>query len=256
MKLRILFECPKLQYLKLETVLEATGLRLKQEENEIWLVSSQILPSTFSVEDTEQTSEIWEQVQDLVTVINGAAKLEMQDWSLITLKNMQWEDNSGASEWFPITASVCMFETSEKVRIQIQKLRVDTIAKQDRTKVKKIEYHSSALYLAAAGSDESVAKALRLINRKMDWTNLYRILDVIQEDAGGYQTIEKQGWTTQKRIKTFTGSANNSSVSGDDSRHGYIQSGQPKQTMDLRKARNFIYQLLRKWLTTKVQNVS
>jgi hypothetical protein len=253
MKLLLLIECEKGQFSKLETVLKMIEMRLKQEEDEVWLESNQILPSSFSVENTDSISVIWKQAHNFVEMINGAAKLEMKNWLPAKLKNMQWEDDFGNRKWLPISASVRIFDTHAKVKgyVQMQNSAESMTSSQDRTQVEVEEYHPSALYLAAAGCNESAAKALRLVNRKMDWINLYRILEVISEDVGGYKAIEIRGWANTDKINTFTGSANNSSVSGDDSRHGKIQSGQPKQTMDLREARDFMGQLLRKWLKSK-----
>ena len=250
MKLCILIICFEEQYQKLERILELIELQLRREGDKLWLESTQILPPSFSVKETSSISGIWKQARDLVDAINGAAKLTMQNWLPITLKNMQWEDDSGNRKWMPITASGGIVMGSITVEARIQTLA--TINTTTHVNVKEI--HPSALYLSSAVDDESVAKVLRLINREMDWTNLYRLLEVISEDVGGIKAIVERGWASEKRINIFKRSANNTSVSGDDSRHGKIQSGRlPEQSMELREARHFIDQLLREWLSIKVK---
>ncbi len=66
-------------------------------------------------------------------------------------------------------------------------------------------------FILLALRDKAIAKALRLCSRDLNWVNLYRIYEVISEDAGGI---------ADKNIQIFKASANNSNVTGDFSRHG------------------------------------
>ena len=48
--------------------------------------------------------------------------------------------------------------------------------------------------------DARVARALELFAGDPDWSNLYKILDVIGEDiGGGHKAVERTGWLRQAR---------------------------------------------------------
>ncbi|WP_173066912.1 hypothetical protein [Sulfurimicrobium lacus] len=98
---------------------------------------------------------------------------------------------------------------------------------------------------------------MRLFSLDHDWVNLYRIYEVIEEDAKqpgkpkrGW--VVKRGWATPDEYDAFTGSANNASVAGDHSRHGKINGGTPQRTMHLDEARHTVQRILRDWLNSKV----
>ena len=99
-------------------------------------------------------------------------------------------------------------------------------------------------FIPLALGDKTVAKALRLCSRELDWVNLYRIYEVISEDMGGL---------TGKEIKKiFKGSANNSNVTGDYSRHGKMNVGTPEETMRLADAQHLIKLKVREWIYKKI----
>ena len=90
-----------------------------------------------------------------------------------------------------------------------------------------------------------MAKALRLCSRELDWVNLYRIYEVISEDIGGL---------TSKEFDIFAGSANNSKVAGDYSRHGKMKEKTPKKTMKLADAQHLIKSKVREWVYGKLNS--
>jgi hypothetical protein len=53
-------------------------------------------------------------------------------------------------------------------------------------------------------------------------------------------------------FSALTGSANNSSVSGDVARHGDMKCNTPKKTITLAKAQHLIKQTMREWLHEKL----
>jgi hypothetical protein len=65
----------------------------------------------------------------------------------------------------------------------------------------------------------------------------------MQEDVGGMSKGD---------FSALTGSANNSSVSGDLARHGDIKCDTPKKTMTLAKAQHLIKQTMREWIQDKL----
>jgi hypothetical protein len=240
----MLIDCQESQISELREILEGTQLETTVENDELWFESDEFLPLTSSAHDTATISEIWKKVREQIAEINGVAIiLNLEAWEPIALKNKQWEDDTGLRRWFPITASTQIFlQDSSALINKRQDLKAKTL-------------HPATKYLIAAVSDKSVAKVLRLVNRGMDQVNLYRILELIKEDIGGYKQIEANGWASVQEIKAFTGSANNASVSGDDSRHGSIKNELPKKVVNLKEAQHFIDQIMRKWLAQKTKMV-
>ena len=103
---------------------------------------------------------------------------------------------------------------------------------------KEGDLSSNLLQLTKA--DKNVAKVMRLMTYEMDWINLYRIYEVIRDDIGSQRVLIERGWCKKFQVNAFTGSANNSSVSGDLSRHGRTDSPIPSKIMELREGRNFV----------------
>lgn len=108
----------------------------------------------------------------------------------------------------------------------------------------------------------------------MDWVDLYRLLEVVDEDVRTddsekrYKQIYENGWvredgeiqsyTKEGKIRAFTETANNSEVIGDLSRHGMIDGSDPFKDLDLeavtlREARLLITDILLQWLEAKVE---
>jgi hypothetical protein len=67
----------------------------------------------------------------------------------------------------------------------------------------------------------------------------------------GEKNIAAEGWATTDDMNAFRASANNTSVSGDDARHGISKSGCPKKTMRLNEAEHLIEGLTAHWLEYK-----
>lgn len=57
-----------------------------------------------------------------------------------------------------------------------------------------------------------------------------------------------------KNSKIFKGSANSSKVSGDESRHGKMNVGTPKETMRLADAQHLLKSKVREWVYSKLNS--
>lgn len=101
-------------------------------------------------------------------------------------------------------------------------------------------------FLAVALECDSVAKAMRLWERaEPSWGDLYRIFEVIEEEAGGRITSE---WSTRSDVERFTRSANSPAASGEASRHGRERYAPPRNTITLAEATAFLRRLTLSWL--------
>jgi hypothetical protein len=116
--------------------------------------------------------------------------------------------------------------------------------------------HEVPQWVKLGFSDQKVAKALRLIAAsELDWVNLYRLYEVIEEDIGGMEGIVKAKWVTKESIKRFKHTANSPASIGDASRHGKESTTPPRNPMELSEARALIELILHSWLRTKANQL-
>ena len=231
MELLLKVNCSDEQISYLTSVFDDTPVSLERREDGPYLRSKEIVEDEFDKGDSELISESWEQARQFIARTNGAAMfekeapiLEKKNWAAISLENMKVVSQDGDEEWFPITGSAHLSSRERKSA-------------------------SANDLLKLAGESVHVAKALRLQCQDMDWVNLYRLLEVVREDVGGDDQIDRNGWAKKDEINKFTGSANNSSVIGDDARHGIIDgSGQPSEIMTLREARKLVRNIVLQWI--------
>jgi len=190
------------------------------EENNLLIITSNLVQNKIDSSDSDAVCAIWKQVKNFLSAINGAIALEDASSTFLELQTIKYESDSGEIKFLP--------------NIGKMNLILPPLGE------KKLD---PAELIQLALKDKVVAKALRLASRDFDWINLYRIYEIIKED--GYSLPDKE-------FTTFTASANNSSVSGDDSRHGKMNSKKLKKTMDLTTAKYLIKNTLKQWLHCKL----
>ena len=190
------------------------------ENEKIMIATSSLVVGDVDLSVNHVVSNIWDRVKEFIDIINSSAIVEGVSIGYIDLENIKYEDRSG------------------------QKHNLDNVAKMHAVlpSPKGGEPDISKI-IPLALKDNAVAKALRLCSRDLDWVNLYRIYEVIEEDMGGLASTE---------LDIFTGMANNSSVSGDQARHGKMKVRAPKNTMHLADAQHLIKRTLREWIHNKL----
>ncbi len=194
---------------------------LTVEEGRI-IIQTSTLVGDVDLEDNDAISQVWEDVKDFIDIINGSAVIEGFSMSPVNLHYIKYVNANGETKFLPNIGN--MYGVLPGLRG----------SKPDISK-----------FIPLALGDKTVAKALRLCSRDLNWVNLYRIYEVISEDVGGL---------TGKEIKIFKGSANNSKVTGDHSRHGKINVGTPEQTMRLADAQHLIKSKVREWICNKINS--
>lgn len=101
-------------------------------------------------------------------------------------------------------------------------------------------------FIATSQHEENVATVLRLLgDHPKDWVNLYRILEVVEDDVGGIPKIAKKGWGTKKAIKLFKRTANYVA------RHKDKKIKQPKNPMTPSEAESLIKTIINSWIQSK-----
>jgi hypothetical protein len=101
-----------------------------------------------------------------------------------------------------------------------------------------------------AQNDDRVDRALALYARDPTFVDLYKFLDVIDEDVAPDSIVSK-GWASAPDIKRMKGTANNLRALGLDARHAIDAWQPPRVPMTLDEATALVGRVLEAWLNTK-----
>lgn len=99
-----------------------------------------------------------------------------------------------------------------------------------------------------AEENREVAEAFSIIQKGLDWRNLYVIYEFIKDDIGG--NISDDGWAESDQIDRFTATANSRDILGDEARHGSSVSYHDNP-MSHGEATSLIENIFKKWLNSK-----
>lgn len=227
MKLSIQLHNPEHEADAITQALCHTNIKVEVDDGRVVLATETLVPATFEVSNTALVYDAWQRINELIAIMNGAARVEGGALHEITLAGVAYEDGMGKWQHFPNVA---------RMRAVGRALRA--------TPPDPSELISVAL------SDKAAAKGLRLVSRDLDWCNLYRIFEVVADEVQESDIVRSR-WATAAQINAFKCSANNESVTGDDSRHGGSRRGTSQNTMELADAQHMIKRILRGWLSSK-----
>jgi hypothetical protein len=191
-----------------------------------------------------EPNQVLEIGKELVKVLNGIGQLHNDGWQMINHGGVMVVEPDGTKKMYLfMSASI-----TGRSRIV-----ADLSVKNDKGDFVKIRRQSfiERAYLAAK-NDLNVQKAMRIYGtRESNWTNLYIIYEVIEEDVGGKGEIVKRGWATDTEIRRFKHTANSVGAVGDDARHGKEQTLPPSNPMLVKEAKALIETLMKKWIESK-----
>ena len=106
--------------------------------------------------------------------------------------------------------------------------------------------------MATGAKDDMVAKALTLYGTlNHNWKNLYMVLEIIEDDAGGEAGLIETAWISRGKLKTFKHTANSFRAVGREARHATAKPNPPSVPMSLREAQELIKSVLKEWLRSK-----
>lgn len=109
------------------------------------------------------------------------------------------------------------------------------------------ESHPFYRLLDFAERHEPARKVLRMLaSHSLDWRTLYSIYEVIENDAGG--KISSRGWASENELSLFRRTANHPAASGDEARHGVLNTEPPASPMPIHEGRALIKRLVGRWL--------
>jgi hypothetical protein len=106
-------------------------------------------------------------------------------------------------------------------------------------------------YVQLADAQPDVAEVLDILgkaNPAPDWSDLYKVFEIVRDNVGGQRALEQQGWVSRNEIDVFKASANRKEVSGDQARHARWRGSSPRRTMTLVEGRQMIGVMVTAWM--------
>ncbi len=175
----------------------------------------------------------------LLKRINGAARAVGHDYQPVELKGHYTKDDG---------ATIVTGETANQV-IRAKQRAVAVVLK-DGVPVPQPP-PKGYRYLRLAEQDPNIADALRILGQPdpLDWYDIYKIFEIVQNAVGGTKEIEKRGWATAADLNRLTASANHPGISGDEARHARMKGTPgPDKGMSIREADDLIRRLAANWI--------
>lgn len=107
-------------------------------------------------------------------------------------------------------------------------------------------------YARLAEQDTDVAHVLRILGQPepLDWYDLYKVWEILEQAIGGKEEVERRGWATKADINRFTASADHPGLSGDAARHARAKGRPPRPAlkMPLSQADAMMRRLAANWI--------
>lgn len=186
-------------------------------------------------------------VKDAATVIaamlGGACRLALNGSQPVTIGNAIYRDESGKSH-YNLFAGLGEFYV-RGVPAGLTKLLGGEGGGTSEELAKK--------WVTVAMTAGAVANVLRIYDlAPLDWVNLYRVGEIIWNDAGGQKALVSRGWIADADLSLFTWTANSFDVLGLEARHGVQRGVAPPNPMTLTDSRRLVRVLTWKWLQAKL----
>jgi hypothetical protein len=220
---------------ELAKVCTSDDLRIEQREQGFIL-------KTTEFDSLTESEEVLSRSKDLLTSINGGARILLGSRELIRVGSIHRINEKGGTD---------TYIHPDPIELKLRVMAVTTIVHSNGTR--EIHYPAGPIprWASLAKKDVNVARVLRLHGTSTDWTDLYRIYEIIQNDLGGEKELLAKDWVTRKAVVKFRHTANSPSASGDKSRHGVGESG-PADPMTLSEANSIIEGIIYNWLRYKL----
>ena len=179
--------------------------------------------------------DVREDASRTLNVMNGLAKVMFGNFRGARVRGITRVDETGKQTQFIMPSGV---PSAEKVGIP-------TVVTSSEQEPPQPPASPGAKWLEIAEKDESVARALELYGRlEPNWIDLYKVLEVVEEDVTGEESLMAKNWVEKSKIKRFKHTAN-------WMRHPPTKYKSPKTPMSLDDARSLIRNILEAWLGSK-----
>lgn len=179
---------------------------------------------------------------ELLSLINGAAKLALDMRERLTIRAIVRVKDDDTRSTFICLSNDITVRGSIGVSIVSPTGVVEEIHQADPIPD----------WVRIGQQDEKVFKVLQLLGSMSDdWVNLYRMLEIVQEDVGGIKKIQDEGWATKRAVRLFKHTSQSPDAIGDKARHGVQEGEPPTVPMPLSEARSLIKTIIHNWLRLK-----
>jgi len=182
--------------------------------------------TTMYTQDETDEYTAWQVGYELVALFNGANALFAREIWKLSIHSLLYK--GAPVRRVPIATSAALLG-----KAPFPKWRID----QEREYAHKISLKLSLLHLATENQD--VYFILKYLDMDAGWVTYYKLMEAVENFAAA-KSIDLG--TDDKKRKSFTNTANNFSLSGFDSRHGFKQVVKQNntQSMSLDEAHDFV----------------
>jgi hypothetical protein len=207
------------------SALQSADWRIVYQDGTYYLTSA-LLEMACDADDAMQFA------QEIIPIINGAAQVYLSNFGPIHLGGsavIQRDDG---------TSQTAQHLTAEaRIRHSVPATDVNSAPPIDA-------------WMALAYKVPEVEKGLNLWGSlEHNWRNLYLVLEVMEDAAGGAKALLAEPWLPDKRgIELFKRTANTWRALGPDARHATEKAAPPPKPMALPDAQSLIRRTLQAWL--------
>jgi len=189
-----------------------------------------------------RADDVWTSAEALITIVNGAAKLDSDEFKPVAPDHVARFHDDGHKDAF-----IFLSETLNlTARMGRPTLLVNGVPQETES------WPNLESWVRLAQRDGNVAKALRIItSRELNPVNLYKLYEIVRDDVGNESAMIQRNWATRNQLSAFRRSMNHPAASGAGARHARMEEDPPTDPMSEDQARAFVRGLLRAWLTAK-----
>jgi hypothetical protein len=217
--------------------LTGSDIKVSRDDQNYVLSSDRFAP-------TDDPAAVRKKAEDIVTILSGASRLALDATQSLRVANLYRVREDGSRELFFFPAPVVF-----RIRMGLITTR---ITHPDGTVEERHPADPVKHWASLALSNDHVARVLRIVSTdKLDYVNLYRIIEIVAEDVGGIDSIVSNGWGTKASINLFKHTANHPGAAAIQARHGASKGMPPPKPMPISEARSLVNSIIHAWLRAK-----
>jgi hypothetical protein len=218
---------------------DGSTTRILQEDQNYSLRSDQFL-----VGDDAET--VFMKASGIVEVLKGATILLLGAVCSIRVASVEFRREDGKRD-------ITLFAETINFRLSASAVTMG-VTRNDGTNEESQSIIPVDQLVHLASQNKAVADVFRLLaDTPLDWTNLYRILEIVASDVGGLSAINKNEWATENEMRRFKQTANSPQALGPEARHGYETTQPPKNPMKISEAQSMVKSIVLAWIRAKSQ---
>lgn len=191
-------------------------------------------------QDEADAHTVWQVGYELVGLFNGTLALFNKQFRKLSIHGLLHQGS-------PVKLAAIESSAALLGPASFPRSRID----EEREHARKLGISFSLLHLATENQD--VYFILRYLNMEPSWVTYYKLMEAVEQFAAD-KSVDLG--TDDKKRKAFTNTANNFSLSGFDSRHGFKQVTKQNKTasMALNEAHEFVTSMAKAFLRTAYFN--